>query len=79
MTEVEGLTPAAKWGQGGPDGHAGGAERQIGGLFKEPLNSNMAAVFKEEAAEGRGRVLGRGCGAPPLIFQLIYCKNRGPV
>ena len=74
MVEAEGLTPPVKWGQVGRAVTLGGPSDRPADCLRSPLNSNMAAAFKRCTAEGRGRrrVPGRGRGAPPLIFQLIY-------
>lgn len=66
-------------GRAGAGGHKQGDRSAA--CLRRPLNSNMAAVFKQDTAEGRRqpRGLGRGCGAPPLIFQLIYWENSGPI
>lgn len=54
MTEAEGLTPPVKWGQVGRAVTLGGQSDRSAGCLRSALNSNMAAVFKQHAAEGRG-------------------------
>lgn len=77
MTEAEGLTPPVKWGQvGRAVTLGGGAERQIGGLFKEPTKfKHGSCIQRAQRRDGDGGGSWEGGVEPRPSFSSSFTEG----